>query len=94
MLATPILRLLIPCLFFGFIATMLGWPTLGAINKQKEVTISTVISVTVNIVLLVLLIVFNKFTLFNIAIVRIITDMFLFMARFYFYEKNKEQFVS
>ena len=58
--AVPIFRVLIPALFFGFLATILGWPTLGAIGKSKQVTISTVIGITTNIILLIWLILTNS----------------------------------
>ena len=88
LVAVPILRILIPTLFFGFVAIMLGWPTLGAIGKTKETTISTVVSVLVNFILLVVLIIFDKFTLVNIAIVRVITEIILFSIRLYYTKKN------
>ena len=90
--AAPIFRLLIPTLFFGFLSIIFGWPALGAIDKVKEVTISTVIGVGVNILLLILLIVLNQFTLINIAIVRNITEIALFSVRFYYYKKYKSEF--
>ena len=61
--AVPVFRLLIPVLFFGFFSIIFGWPTLGAIGKEKEVTISTVSSIIINIILLIVLIIFNKFNI-------------------------------
>ena len=90
--AVPVLRLLIPTLFFGFMAVMLGWPTLGAIGKTKETTISTICSVTINLILLVILIVTDSFTLVNIAIVRMITEITLFSIRLYYTKKNIKLF--
>lgn len=90
--AVPIFRLLIPTLFFGFLSIIFGWPTLGAIDKVKEVTKSTVVGVVVNMVLLFLLLAINQFTLFNIAIVRNITEVVLFTIRYYFFNKYKKEF--
>lgn len=92
MVAAPIFRLLIPCLFFGFLGVMFGWPTLGVIEKAKETTITTVFSVCFHIVLLIVLILSKSFTLVNIAIVRSLTDMALFFSRFYFYWKYRRLF--
>ena len=89
----PIFRILIPCLFIGFFGMLLGWPVLGAIEKQKEVTKSTVFSVLINISLIALLIITNNFTLVNIAIVRITADLSLFLFRVYYYRKYKSNFV-
>ena len=47
--ATPVFILLIPVLFFGFLSVLFGWPTLGAIDKAKEVTKSTVTSTILHI---------------------------------------------
>lgn len=90
--AVPIFRILIPTLFFGFFAIIYGWPTLGAIGKTKETTISTTISIGVNIILLIMLIVTDSFTLINIAIVRVITEIILFATRYGFYRKYKHLF--
>lgn len=90
--ATIVLQLLTPCLFFGFLAIMYGWPTLGAVDKNKEVTISTIISVTINISLLILLAITNNFTLISIAIVRSLSEIILFATRFTAYRINKKLF--
>ena len=73
---------------------MFGWPTLGAIGKAKETTISTVTSIIVHIILLVALIIFNKFNLYTIAIVRCITEAVLFGMRYMYYRKYKNLFNS
>lgn len=90
--AVPIFRLLIPSLLFGFLAIMCGWPALGVIGKNKETTLSTIISIVVHIILLAILIITNSFTLINIAIVRSITEVLLFGTRYYFLNKYKYLF--
>lgn len=90
--AVPVFRILIPSLFFGFLAIMYGWPTLGAIGKTKETTLSTIISIVVHIVLLVVLIITDSFNLINIAIVRTITEVVLLGTRYFFYRKYKHLF--
>ncbi len=90
--AVPIFRLLIPSLFFGFLAIMCGWTTLGAIGKNKETTLSTVLSIVIHIILLIILVITNSFTLINIAIVRTITEIILFGTRYYFVKKYKYLF--
>ena len=92
LVAVPIFKLLIPALFFGFLVVLFGWPTLGAIGKTKETTISTVISVISYIIMLIALICINKFTLFNIAIVRSLTEFILFITRYFFYLKYRKLF--
>lgn len=90
--AASIFRILVPCLFFGFLAIMLGWPALGVIGKVKETTCTTVFCVIIHIVCLVILIVVNKFNLVNIAIVRSFTDVLLFALRFVLVLKNRKLF--
>lgn len=92
LVAAPIFRLLIPCLFFGFLAMMFGWPTLGAIGKTRETTITTVASVLFHIVMLLVLIAVDSFTLVSIAIVRSLTDVMLFAMRYLFYRKYRSLF--
>lgn len=90
--AEPIFKLLVPSLFFGFLSVIYGWPVLGAIGKTKQATISTVTSVIVHILLLIILILTDSFTLVNIAIVRTLTEILLFSIRYYFCKKYKHLF--
>lgn len=90
--AVPVFRLLIPTLFFGFPAIIFGWPTLGAIGKAKETTVTTIIAISVYIIYIVGLIVTKSFTITNIAIGRSITEMVLFGTRYWFYRKYKSLF--
>ena len=91
--AAYLLRLLTPVLFFSFISMLYGWPTLGAINKQKQVMITTVTSAVFQILALLVLIGLNCFNLIAIAIVRCITEFILFATRFGVYWKNRREFV-
>ena len=91
--AAYLLRLLIPVMFFGFIAMIYGWPTLGAINKQKQVTLTTVMSAVFQVLVLVILIIFGCFNLISVAIVRCLTEVLLFTTRFSVYWKNRHEFV-
>lgn len=92
LMAVPIFRLLIPTVFFGFFSILFGWPTLGAIEKTKETTFSTIFSGSLNIIAMLCLIIFHKFDLFNIAIIRSVTEFCLFSTRVYFLKKNISAF--
>lgn len=92
--ATIILQLLVPALFFGFFAIIFGWPCLGSIGKNKEVTISTIVSILTNIILLFILIITNSFSLINIAIVRSFTEIVLFSIRYFYIKKYRNLFVN
>jgi len=90
--AVHIFQILIPALFFGIYAILLGWPTLGVINKQNQVTYSTILSFVFNIIALILLVITNNFTLVNIAIVRVCTEFVLFIIRLFYFNKYKYEF--
>ncbi|UZT81244.1 oligosaccharide flippase family protein [Caproicibacterium sp. BJN0003] len=90
--AAPILKLLIPVLFFSFFSILYGWPTLGAIGKEKETTMTTVVTACIQVLGLFLLIAVGKFNLITIAILRGITESILFFSRYLFYRKFKKQF--
>ena len=90
--AIPIFRLLIPVLFFGFLSMLYGWPTLGAINKHKTATATTIISALFNLVLLLVLPIFGLFTLANVAILRVVSELLMFALRFGSMLKNRRLF--
>lgn len=90
--AEMILRCLIPVMFLGFPCVVFGWPTLGAINKENKVTLSTIIAAVFQLLGLCGLVISNRFTLFSIALVRSTTEMVLFVIRFYIFNKYKHCF--
>ena len=90
--AYPILRCMIPILFFSFPAQIYGWPTLGAIGKVRLTTATTVISAAVQVAGLFLLISFDRFDLVSIAILRSITEAVLMGTRIWATYKNKDKF--
>ena len=77
----PILRYFIPLLFISFPAILFGWPVLGAIGKTKETTITTIICAVVQVLGLVVLLLTDHFTLFNLAMLRAATDLLMFILR-------------
>ena len=90
--AVVIFRQLLPLLIISFPSMLFGWPCLGAINKQKQVTFSTITAAVVQIVILLLMIILNKFTLLNVALSRIVSELCLCWLRVYFCIKNKSEF--
>ena len=88
--AHPIIQILAITIFFSFINTLLGWPTLGVINQQNKVTLSTIISTIFNLVSLILLYLSNSLNLYSVAITRVITEIILFCIRFYYYKKYRQ----
>lgn len=92
--AVPILRLLIPVSLFCFPALMLGWPALGAIGRVKETTLTTIASAVFQCLGLVLLIVFGRFTLIDLAILRCATEFVLLASRLCFFLRYRGEFSS
>lgn len=92
--AHPIIQILAITIFFSFINTLLGWPTLGVINQQNKVTLSTIISTIFNLVSLILLYLSNSLNLYSVAITRVITEIILFCIRLYYYKKYRQNLHS
>lgn len=92
--AHPIIQILAITIFFSFINTLLGWPTLGVINQQNKVTLSTIISTVFNLVSLILLYLSNNLNLYSVAITRVITEIILFCIRLYYYKKYRQNLHS
>ena len=79
--ASPVFRILVPVLLFSFPSMLLGWPALGPIGKQKETTMTTIATALFQICGIVILILLNKFTLINIAILRGLTELTMVLLR-------------
>lgn len=90
--AAYVFIMLIPLLLISFPAMILGWPTLGAIEKQKEVTITTVISAIVQVIGLFVLYESGILNLITLSILRIITEMVLLGSRFFMCMKFRKLF--
>ena len=90
--SATILKFLIPVIIFSFPSMLYGWPCLGAINKNKTTTASTIITACVQVVGLLLLAAINQFTLIGLAIVRGLSEMTLCLIRIVATYKNKHLF--
>ena len=90
--AASLIQILAITIFFSFCNTLLGWPTLGVINHQKQVTISTVASTFFNLFSLLTLLFFGQLTLHRVALIRVITELILFCIRLYYFRKFRQEF--
>ena len=90
--ALPIFRRLIPVLLLGFLAIILGWPSLGAIGKVKETSISTVVAAMFQIVVVTIFLLLGKITLISMAVIRSCTECVLFAVRLYYFMKHGKEF--
>lgn len=93
-MAAPLLRSFIPLLFFTFPSMLFGWPALGAIGKTKETTITTVSTAVLQVAGLVVLLLFGKFNVINLAFLRGITEAFMFAMRYRYCRKFKGEFAT
>lgn len=90
--AASILRALTPVLFISFPAMLFGWPTLGALGRAKEVTITTIITALSQILGLLILIAIGKFDLIEIALLRWMTELLMLICRVGFCVKFRKEF--
>lgn len=79
-------------MFFDMPAMMYGWPTLGAIDKARETTFTTVSAAAFQMIGLLILLAIGQFAIMNIALVRSATEFILFALRYFFYRKQKNLF--
>lgn len=90
--AVPLLRAFIPLVIFSFPAMLFGWPCLGAINKQVETSLTTVITSAVQIVCLCVLLFIDQFTLLNLAFLRGLSECLMLIMRLAFCFKYRYRF--
>lgn len=90
--AAPVMRCLVPVLFFSFPAMLLGWPTLGALDKVKETTKTTLAAAFVQIAGLVVLGLTDNFEIMLVALMKSFTEMCLMGFRLRYCLKYKDEF--
>lgn len=86
------LREFIPLIIISFFSITCGWPLLGAINKEKEMTFTTIFTAILQVVGVLLLIVTNNFTIPSLIVVRTMTELVLAILRVYFSVKYRYLF--
>lgn len=87
-----ILKFLLPVFVSSFYSMLYGWPVLGAINMIKETTITTMIAAFVQIVCIVVTLIFDKFSLINLAICCCISEISLLLLRLGVFKQNIAKF--
>jgi len=90
--AAPLLRWFIPLLFISFPAMLFGWPVLGAIGKNRETTFTTIVAAAAQVLGLIGLLLLNRFTLFNLTVLRAGTDLLMFLHRAWYCRKYRNEF--
>ena len=90
--AAPVMRCLVPVLFFSFPAMLFGWPTLGAIGKAKENTKTTLAAAAVQLIGLGILIVTDRFEIMLVALLKSFTEICLMLFRLGYCWKFRDEF--
>lgn len=90
--AVPVLHALIPLLFISFFSMLFGWPVLGAIQKAKETTFSTIAAATLQVIGLGILFYIGRLSIVNIAWLRFVTEFTMLAIRLVFCMKYKKLF--
>lgn len=90
--AAGVFRGLLPVLIMSFPVAILGLPTLGAIEKIKQVNLATIVGALTQILGLGLLAVIGKFSVFNIAILRNISEATMLATMIVFVVKYRKEF--
>ncbi|MBL4932593.1 oligosaccharide flippase family protein [Clostridium paridis] len=92
--AGNVLRILLPAFIFSFYSMLYGWPVLGAIGKVKETTTTTIIASVVQVCGLGILILSSNLNLYGLAISCSLSEITLFVIRYFVYCRNKKFFKS
>ena len=92
-MSSTVLKYLIPLIVISFPAMLYGWPCLGSIEKQKQTSLTTIISAIVQVLGLLFLALIGQFTLIGIAVVRGVSETVLCVSRMFVTYKNKKLFI-
>lgn len=92
--AIPVFRALLPLLILSFPAMIFGWPSLGAINRAKETTKTTVITAIAQVLGILCLILCGQFTIINLAVLRCLTEGVLFLLRYRYCRIYRSEFLA
>lgn len=90
--AGTILKFLLPVIVVSFYSMLYGWPVLGAINKVKQTTVSTVIAAVIQIIGILLIYVCSSFNLISLAICCCVSEIALLIIRLIIFKRNRELF--
>lgn len=90
--AGTILKFLLPVIVVSFYSMLYGWPVLGAINKVKQTTVSTVIAAVIQIIGILLIYVCSSFNLISLAICCCVSEIALLIIRLIIFKRNRKLF--
>lgn len=94
LIAAQYLQECVPLLIISFYALIFGWPALGAIDKVRETTITTLVAAALQVVGLFLLIMSHHFTLPLLILVRILTEAVMASMRMGYLWRFRKLFIK
>lgn len=80
-----ILKILLPVIIASFYSMLYGWPVLGAMGKERETTISTILAASIQILGILVIYVFGVFDLVSLAVCCGISEVTLLLIRYYLF---------
>lgn len=86
------LRLLTPCVLLSFITVMTGYPLLSPLGLTKFANYSSIVSSIFHIVFVLLLIIFNKFSVSSLCILTIFSELMNSLIRIFIYFNYRMRF--
>ena len=86
-------KYLLPAFVASFYSMIYGWPVLGAIDKVKETTMTTILASIIQILGLGIFILSDNFSLVTLAICSSMSEVVLWISRYLIYFKNRSLFV-
>ena len=92
-ISADFLKYLLPAFVASFYSMIYGWPVLGAIDKVKETTMTTILASIIQILGLGIFILSDNFTLITLAICSSMSEVVLWISRYLIYFKNRSLFV-
>jgi len=87
-----VLKYLLPAIVVSFYSMIFGWPVLGVINKVIQTTWSTLIAGGVQLLLILIIITTNCFSLLSLSVSVVIAEITLLLIRIVIYWQNRRLF--
>ena len=88
-ISADFLKYLLPAFVASFYSMIYGWPVLGAIDKVKETTMTTILASIVQILGLGIFILSDNFSLVTLAICSSMSEVVLWISCYLIYFKNR-----
>lgn len=93
-IAACYLQQCVPLLVVSFYTLIFGWPSLGAIDKVRETTITTIIAAGLQVIGLAVLVIIKQLSLPSIILIRTLTETAMVGLRMLYLWKFKSLFTN